>query len=268
MKRHLPLIAILAFSCLLALGGTALLFFTTRYPLDAMERLMLSLRQGVIGSVTLAVLLLAGWGLQALLARIPDASRRRRLSLIIYLGSFVLCVALPAIGIGGVWLLFSEQDGWQELPAAPAPAVQVASIGTDVVIVRAEDGGYYYCWLAEPDKCWQTVEKPGNPLLPDYEGEVQPIDTPPAVTPPEGVMDIAGISYNRMGVYYETHFAVMSDGSVWYLNRETNNATAAFIAGLFSILVFPLVGGTFTVLVGAGIASGARRLADRIPAGT
>ena len=127
IKRFFPALVIFLFSCILSIGTAAYLFFTTKYPEDTAARFGMSLWQGVVFAVMAFVLLLVGLGLNSLLIRIKDASSRKLVSLAVYLGSFVLCVVLPAIGIVSTYFLFSEQKGWQELPSVPAPAVQIVS---------------------------------------------------------------------------------------------------------------------------------------------
>jgi hypothetical protein len=264
IKRYFPLLAILLFTFLSFLGTTAYSFFITKYPEDPAARLGMSLRQGVIFAVILFGLLLFGLGLNILLVRIKDASRRRLVSLTVYIGSLLLCVALPAILIASTWFLFSEQTGWQELPSLPAPAVQVAAAGRDAVIVRSDDGNHYYCWTIQLERCWETADEPTNPLIQSYEGELKATSNPPGATPPDDVIDMVGVAYNNSAIFLESHYAVTSDGNVWYLNRETNNGTAGFASGLLFIITLPLMLGTLTVLAGAGISSGARGIANRI----
>jgi len=264
IKRYFPALVIFLFSCILSIGTAAYLFFTTKYPEDPAARFGMSLWQGVVFAVMAFVLLLVGLGLNALLLRIKDASRRKLVSLAVYLGSFLLCIVLPTIGIVSTYFLFSQQKGWQELPSTPAPAVQVAAVGKDALTVRSDDGNYYYCWVEQLEKCWKTVDEPSNPLIQNYEGELKPTSNPPAVTLPDGVIDIVGVAYNNSAIFLESHYAVTSDGHVWYLNRETNNGTAGLATGFLFIFTLPLMLGTLAVLAGAGISNGARSLANRI----
>ena len=264
IKQYIPLLTILLFSCLLSLGTTTYLFFLTKYPEDSAQRLGMSLRQGVVFGVGLLVLLLLGMGLNALLTRIKDASHRKWISLGVYLGSLLLCVGLPAIGIASAWFIFSAPADWQELPSVTEPAVQVAAAGKDVVIVRSDDGNHYYCWTKQLSQCWEAADEPTGPLIQNYEGELKTTSNPPGVPPPTDVIDMVGVEYNESAIFYESHYAITSDGHVWYLNRETNNGTAGFTSGLLFILTLPLMLGTLTVLAGAGISGAARGMANRI----
>ena len=264
IKRYFPVLAILLFTFLLFLGTTAYSFFITKYPEEPTARLGMSLRQGLVYGIVLFFLLLLGLGLNTLLARIKDASRRRLISLTVYIGSLLLCVALPAILIASTWLIFSDQKGWQELPSVTEPAVQIAAAGKDAVTVRSDDGNHYYCWTKQLEKCWETTSEPSSPLIQNYEGELKTTSNPPGVTPPDDILDMVGISYNSSAIFYESHYAITSDGKVWYLNRETNNGTAGFASGLLFIITLPLMLGTLTILAGAGIGGGARWLANRI----
>ena len=84
------------------------------------------------------------------------------------------------------------------------------------------------------------------------------------MTPPDGVIDIVGVAYNNSAIFLESHYAVTSDGHVWYLNRETNNGTAGFATGFLFIFMLPLMLGTLAILAGAGISGIARSIANRI----
>ncbi|MFT3892150.1 MAG: hypothetical protein QM730_10995 [Anaerolineales bacterium] len=264
IKQYIPIIVILLFSCLLFLGITSYLFFSTDYPEDIPARLGLSLRQGLVYGVVVTILLLLGMGLNALLHRIQDPSRRKWISLGVYLGSLLLCVGLPAIGIAATWFFFSPPAQWQQLPSMTAPAVKIAAAGKDVVIVRADDGDHYYCWTKQLAQCWETVDEPSNPLIENYGGELKTTSNPPGVTPPSDVIDMLGVVYNESAIFYESHYAITSDGHVWYLNRETNNGTAGFASGLLFLFALPLMLGTLTVLAGAGISGTARGVSNRI----
>ena len=264
IKRYFPLLAILLFTFLSLLGTTAYLFFATKYPEDLAARLGMSLRQGLVLAVVSFLLLMVGFGLNVLLARIKDASRRRLVSLTVYLGSLLLCVALPAILIASTWFLFSEQKGWQELPSLPAPAVQILAVGKEAVTVRSDDGNYYYCWTIQLERCWDITNEPSSLLMQTYEGELKTTSNPPGATPPDDVIDMVGVAYNNSAIFLESHYAVTSDGNVWYLNRETNNGTAGFATGFLFIFTLPLMLSTLTILAGAGISAVARGIANRI----
>jgi hypothetical protein len=264
IKQYIPIIVILLFSCLFFLGITSYLFFSTEYPEDITARLGLSLRQGLGYGAVIVILLLLGMGLNALLHRIQDPSRRKWVSLGIYLGSFLVCVGLPAIGIAATWFFFTPPAQWQELPAVTEPAVKIAATGKDVVIVRADDGNHYYCWTKQLSQCWESADEPSNPLIENYGGELKTTSNPPGVTPPNDVIDMVGVAYNESAIFYESHYAITSDGHVWYLNRETNNGSSGFASGLLFIFTLPLMLGTLTVLAGAGLSAIARTIANRM----
>ena len=264
IKPYIPVLAILSFSCLVSLGTTTYFFFLTQYPEDTVQRLGMSLRQGLIPGVWFFILLLLGMGLNGLLTRIQDASRRKWISLGVYLGSFLLCVGLPAIGVASTWFFFTPPAQWQELPPVTEPAVQVAAVGKDAVTVRSDDGNHYYCWTKQPAQCWEAADEPSNPLIENYGGELKTTSNPPGVTPPADVIDMVGVAYNESAIFYESHYAITSDGHVWHLNRETNNGTAGFASGLLFIITLPVMLGTLTVLAGAGITAAARGMANRI----
>jgi hypothetical protein len=70
-----------------------------------------------------------------------------------------------------------------------------------------------------------------------------------------------GIAYSNGPSKSETHYAILEDGTVWYLNREVNNYTGGFVAGLAAIVVVPFAIGSAILLAGAGISAFTRWLA-------
>ena len=72
-----------------------------------------------------------------------------------------------------------------------------------------------------------------------------------------------GISSQEMGVEERTYFAVVHDGSVWYLQQNNNQYEAGFASGLFlTIAIIPAIFGLIVIYIGAGVSALARRMAD------
>jgi hypothetical protein len=71
-----------------------------------------------------------------------------------------------------------------------------------------------------------------------------------------------GISTQNMGVEERTYFAVVEDGSVWYLQQNNNTYEAGFASGLFlTIAIIPAIFGLVVIYLGAGISALTRWMA-------
>lgn len=65
-----------------------------------------------------------------------------------------------------------------------------------------------------------------------------------------------------MGVEERTYYAVVGDGSVWYLQQDNNKYEAGFASGLFlTIALIPAIAGLLVIYLGAGVSALARRMA-------
>jgi hypothetical protein len=67
----------------------------------------------------------------------------------------------------------------------------------------------------------------------------------------------------NMGVEERTYFALVDDGSVWYLQVNNNSYEAGFASGLFlTLAIIPAISGLLVIYLGAGISALARRMAS------
>jgi hypothetical protein len=200
-----------------------------------------------------------------LLARIQKKSARLWASLGIYLfGPGILCIGLPALII----VLFSTSlfpdQGWQELPAPPSRAVEIASAGESSVVIRADSGDYLYCWVITPENCWESADKPDQRTIQNSMGNLEETTSPPASEPPGEAASRISATYFDMGVQVFVHYVVLTDGSVWYMEENADDYETGFATGLFiSLAVIPAVSGLLVIYLGAGVSALARRAANR-----
>jgi hypothetical protein len=262
IKRFIPLGILLGLSLLVLVATPAILYLTADYPKDPALKFSLNLRQGLSLAAFILIPVWIGAGVDALLARIKDNAKRKVTSLVFYLGSFFVCIALPILGIFLLYSLFSIEDGWQQLPTPPERPIAIAAAGQHSVMIETERGNYYYC-VVNDDLCWRLEDKPSTLIIGnDYRTETT--GNMPHVAPPGQVVSMLGIAYSNGPRQSESHFAILDDGTVWYLHHEVNNYTGSFIAGLTSIIILPFVTASAILLSGAGINAFARWLASRI----
>lgn len=260
-KRILPFLILVLLSLAILIVIPAVFFFSSEYPDDPLLRLGLSLKQS-FGFVTFILLpLWLGAGLDALLSRIKDVSRRKLTSLVFYLGSFFVCIALPLVGIFLLYGTFATGQGWVQLPAPPETPIAIAAASNNSVVIETESGKYYYC-IVNNSSCWQPEKKPGGLLVGDGDN-MNVTGNVPSSAPPGRVVDILGIVYSNGSVQSESHFAILEGGGVWYLNREINNNSSPYVTGLAAVILVPFAGGSAIFLLGAGVASASRWLAGR-----
>jgi hypothetical protein len=264
-KRYLPLIVLTAasvfvFAC--ALGVVWILSVDAR---SISEKTQSSLTLGIPSALALIVLLWFGAGMDQVLSRLKTRSTRIGVSVLTYIVvPIVLCIGLPALAATIIYATFNAPKGWQQLPAPPDPAVQVAGAGELHVIIRTDAGNYYSCAISSPSTCWETTPEPEQRMT----GRGTEITTPPYIEPPKGAISILGLSYTDMGVEGQVHYAVLEDGSVWYLQKDNNKYEAGFASGLFlTIAIIPAIAGLLVIYLGAGVSALARRIANQNSAG-
>ncbi len=263
--RRLPLISLIAVSVLVCLGALVVVWILSVDAKTIPEKIQSSLTLGIPSAIALIILLWLGAGINHLLARIQKRTTRVLVSLGVYLiAPGTLCIGLPALLI----VLFSgslfPQKGWQELPAPPARPIEVAAAGESSLTVLTESGEYYYCWVITPENCWKSTTKPETRVIQNSMGDLKEISTPPSSEPPQEMISLMGVSYSDMGVEVQVHYAVLGDGSVWYLEKDADKYESGFATGLFmTIAIIPAISGLLVIYLGAGVSALSRRLANR-----
>lgn len=264
--RRFPLLVLSAVSILVCLGAFVVIWSLSVDAKTIAEKIQSSLTLGLPSALVLIVLLWLGAGVDHLLARIQNKSRRLWASLGVYLfGPFTLCIALPALII----LLFSNslfpEKGWQELPAPPSRAVEIASAGESSLTVRTGSGEFYYCWVVTPQDCWQATDKPEERTIQNSMGDLEETSNAPASDPPGEVASRMSVTYFDMGVQVFVHYAALSDGSVWYIEENADDYETGFATGLFlTLAVIPAVSGLLVIYLGAGISALSHRFANKL----
>ena len=262
MKRFIPLISLLFvsfFVCLCAAGAVYVLSVDAH---TAQEKFQSVLTLGLPFGLVLILLLWFGAGIDFLLSRIKDKSRRRGMSVAAYLVLPIgLCVGVPALVAAIIYGSMGAPTGWKQLPAMPESPVEVAAADELSVIVRTETGAYYSCVVSSPSTCWEITIAPEQSMT----GRGMEISTPPYTEPPGEVVSMLGLSYMDMGEEGQVHYALLEDGSVWVLQKDANKYEAGFATGLFlTITLIPAAAGLLVIYLGAGISALARWMANSI----
>jgi hypothetical protein len=260
-KRTLPLIVLAVVSLFVFACAIGVVWILSVDAHTTQEKLQVSLTLGIPSALALIVLLWFGAGMDHVLARLKQRSTRISVSLLTYIVvPVVLCVGLPALAAAIIYGAFNAPKGWQLLPAPPEPAVQIAGAGELSVVVRTDAQAHYVCGISSPSTCWDSTSAPEQRMT----GRGTEISTPPSSEPPQGVISMLGLSYMDMGVEGQVHYAVLEDGSVWYLQKDENKYEAGFASGLFlTIAIIPAIAGLLVIYLGAGMSAVARWLASQ-----
>lgn len=267
--RRFPLLILSVVSLLVCLGSFVVVWILSVDAETIPEKIQSSITLGIPSALVLIVLLWLGAGIDHLLARIQNKPGRLWASLGVYLfGPGILCIAIPALII----VLFSTslfpEKGWQELPAPPSRAVEIASAGESSVIIRTDSGAYLYCWVITPENCWESAERPDQPTIQNNMGDLEETTNPPASDPPGETAGRISVTYFDMGVQVFVHYVVLADGSVWYVEENADDYETGFTTGLFlSLAVIPAVSGLLVIYLGAGVSALSRRAAGRLQKG-
>jgi len=263
LKRNFPLIVLLLLSCILLAALPVADFLRSDYPNDLIQKIQVSLKQGLIAAGAILLFVWIGVGINALLARIKDASVRRWVSLATVLGSFLLCIVVPLLSLFFVYGIFSAGEGWQQLPAPPETSKAIAAGGHNIVVIETEAGNYFHCSLLQLQICWQPENKPNTRIIQsdDYTRTTESNNKPGGRAPGK-IISLLGVDYQIGPDNTETYFAVLDNRTVWYVRRE--QGIAGFATGLMSIMILPVLFVGTMFLMGLGAASLLRWLAARI----
>jgi hypothetical protein len=259
-KRTLPLLVLIAVSLFVSACAIAVVWVLAVDARTTQEKIEVSLSLGIPSALALIVLLWFGAGMDHVLARLKQRSTRIGVSLLTYIVVPVfLCIGLPALAAALIYGAFTVPKGWQQLPAPPDPVVAIAGANELSLVVRTDAGSYYLCGITSPSTCWESTSAPEQRMT----GRGMEISTPPYIEPPAGVIIMLGLSYMDMGVEGQTHYAVLEDGSVWYLQKDANTYEAGFASGLFlTIAIIPAIAGLLVIYLGAGMSALARWIAS------
>lgn len=258
IKRFLPLIVLLLVSVAVFLCALGVIYILSVDAKTPAEKIQSMLTLGIPSGIALLVLLWFGAGMDQVLARLKQRSTRISVSLLTYIVvPIFLCIGLPALAGFTIYTIFNTSKGWQQFPMPPEPAVEIISANGTSVVIRTGSGSQLYCTVGSSN-CWNPVAD----IDPLFLGSGTETSTPPSSDPPDGTTSLLGISTTNMGVEERAYYAVVDDGSVWYLQQNNNTYEAGFLSGLFlTIALIPAIAGLLVIYLGAGISALARRLA-------
>ena len=257
MKRFLPLIVLILVSLFVFACALGVVYVLSVDAHTADEKMQSLLTLGVPSGIALIVLMWFGAGMDTMLSRLKNRSTRVGVSLLTYIVvPLVLCVGLPALLGMGIFAAFNAPQGWKQFPAPRQPAREIVSANGTSLVIRTESDAQLYCVIGCSE--WQPVAEV-DPLFINNGTET---DTPPSFDPPNGAVEVRGVSTQNMGVEERTYFAVLDDGSVWYLQQNNNQYEAGFASGLFlTLAIIPAIFGLIVIYIGAGVSALARRIA-------
>jgi hypothetical protein len=139
----------------------------------------------------------------------------------------------------------------------------VEIVGADhiTVYVSTTSGAIARCVVTQPANCWQSTTKPPTRILVSTVHERETANAP-ATNPPGGAISLLGVEYVRPGqIKKEIHFAILADGSVWYVDRDVSNTAAIFVGAIvLPILIALSLAGLVVIYLGAGVSALARWL--------
>jgi hypothetical protein len=254
MKRFLPLIVLGVISLFVFACALGVVYVLSVDATTSAEKVQSMMTLGIPSGAVLLGLLWSGAGMDQLLARLKAGTGA---SLLVYLfAPIVLCIGLPALVAFLIYGSFNVPMGWQKFPVLPEPAVEIVSANGTSVVIRTEADSQLYCVIGSAD--WKPVAE----IDPLFLGSGTETSTPPSFDPPNGTVSLLGISTQNMGVEERTYYAVVEDGSVWYLQQNNNTYEAGFASGLFlTIAIIPAIFGLIVIYVGVGISALTRRMA-------
>lgn len=232
---------------------------------EAIENLDPSLQNKFIvnglvdGLATAAFVLVCVWmgfGINGLLGRIRDASKRRRITTGVIFGSIFLCVALPLLSLILTYTFLSPQKSWLQFPVPPETPNEIAAGFYNKVIIETDSGNYFSCNFSDLVQCWQAEVEPDASMRQTLEGTPSP--NVPAPGNAISMVEVPSYPGSSSMIYY----AILEDHTVWYLNSQAGSAF--FATALLATVMLPILLGSLLILFGIGLTYLLRWLADRI----
>jgi hypothetical protein len=268
IKRRLPVVVLAVLSVVVLLGAVLIVWMLSADAKTNAERFRSSLTLGIPLGLLVIISAWLGGGLDHLLMRIQKPSTRRLASVAVYLlVPPAFYVGLPALLIVALSAIFYVPKGWQELPAPPVRPMEVAAAGQSSVYIRAAGGKYYYCRVVTPNNCWQSAHQPDQRIIPNSAGTLAEYLKPPSTTAPGEVTSLISVEYNQKGTKMRAYYAVLKDGSTWYLEENTGKSDAGSAFGTFmDTATLPAAAGFVFIYLGAGVSALSRRYVRRFPA--
>ena len=157
----------------------------------------------------------------------------------------ILCLGLPLlIAVGGI-NASSTPPSSKALPKPPEQAIEIVGADHLTVYVRTTSGKFVRCATIQLSACWEPTTKPSTMILVSNVDERQSTSAP-VVPPPGQAVSTIGVNYQYSGGFPNyIYFAVLSDGSVWYLPKDTTADNLTFV----SLIALPAL----LTIAGAGM---------------
>ena len=262
MKKFLALLVNVPVVSLAIFGGAVVLVLLAgvNKPGDPLDK---NLVPALVIGFGLIALLWLGAAMEFVLAKIRNPSVR----IVATLGAFVfvpgfLCVGAPAlIALAGL-SVFTAPPEWKMLPGLVDKPVEIVGADHITVYVSTTSGAIARCVVTQPASCWQSTTKPPTRILVSTVHERETANAP-ATNPPGRALSILGVEYVRSAeLKKEIHYAILADGSVWYVDRDVSNTTAIFVgAFVLPVIIALSCAGWIVIYLGAGVSALARRVA-------
>lgn len=265
IKRRFPFLVLSVLSLIVFIAMPMANLFLLRSQESVLKTLDPSLQnrllyKSLISGLELAALVLAcvwaGVGINSLLIRIKDASKRRLVTAGVVFGSFFLCVVLPVLSLILTYTVFAPKESWIPFPALPETPKTIAGGVYNKVVIETEDGNYFSCSPQQVSTCWQADEKPDPALVHPLDGSDMP-----NVLPPGQIVYMIGVP-SYPGSISKIYYAILEDHTVWYLASQTGNTF--FTTAILATVLTPILLGCLLMLLGMGLTSLLRWLAGSI----
>ena len=265
IKRWFPFLVLFVLSLIVSIAMPMANFFSLRSQGSILKTLDPSLQNrllygSLISGLEMAALVLAcvwaGAGINSLLIRIKDASKRRLVTAGVVFGSFFLCVVLPILSLIFTYTVFAPRESWEPFPALPETPKAIAGGVYNKVVIETENGNYFSCSPQQVETCWQADDRPDPTLLHPLEGS-----DIPNVLPPGRILYMIGVP-SYPGSISKIYYAILEDHTVWYLASQTGSTF--FTTALLATVLTPVLLGSLLMLLGMGLTSLLRWLAGSI----
>ncbi|MEI7847971.1 MAG: hypothetical protein WCK35_19375 [Chloroflexota bacterium] len=263
------LLPLAVFFCMLAVAAVlffGLIWFPTTSQAGSQAATIALIKYAAIGVVLLAFPFWMGVGLDGLFARIKNPNSRRVVPWVVLSGLVLVFICLPLgiVGYVNLQIAGGGDTGWRKLAPVPDAPATIASAGIAEVIMQGASGKYYSCKTAIENQCWLPTEATSDRFIESYPGQMEPA---PALgtKPPGEVVSQVGVLISQGVEKSSTYYAILKDGSLWYLTRSpAAPGTSDFATGFLLLLSVPFCGAVFLLLLGVVLGRVSRWLSSAV----
>ena len=268
IKRRMPVVVLAVLSVVVMIGAVLTIWILSANAKTDAERVRFSLTLGIPFGLLMIISAWLGGGLDHLLMRIEKGSTRKLAALAVYLlVPPAFYIGLPALLIVTMSAIFYDPKGWQELPAPPGRPLEVAAAGQSSLYILADTGKYYSCRVGTPENCWQSAQQPDERIISNNGGALAEYSRPPSTDAPGEVASLLSVEYKQTGSRIHMYYAVLTDGSAWYLEESAGKSEAGVAFRKFmNIATIPAIAGFVFIYLGAGVSALSRRYVNQFPA--